>query len=1539
MVFMTNNNVNLTDYILERAYAKNDSFSKDEINSLLEGIRNQEVEILEIVLDLPTTNIKSNKLYLKYNGGDKTGNLFDIFLYINGEWEQLDGLNFSISDYYTQTQMDNLLQSKASSRELTNTKESLIVVRDNLSNLHANLTKFNEALIEFNEDDETLSEDLSLLKDNLENFLDRVNGLIDGVTELETQLGNEEEGTGLVGELRGTQSELRVLQEDLTGEEGLSNNLSTLRHDLDETTQSLHVVEEDITSLQEEDTRLTGELNNLGTALNGDGTDENKGLIRSLSETQTTVSELDSELITTKSTLTTTQGLVTATQEDVRNLQSKDLELEGQLDSLDVALNGDDSVNPPIKGLSSSLSETKGDLSDLRDELETTKGVLDTTNDTLSDTSAQLSDVKSELLGDDYPNTTGGLKKDLTDLSSSVGSLNTEITGLKTADAELQQGINGLSVELIGDESDPNDTGGLRGELSSINILLNGDENDEDDTGLRGQLITLQSQTGAMNVNLTKLTDGLFNTEGELKVTGDQIIIFSQELDEFIQDLGTLGESLSNFEGSLTEFKEQNKDIELNTFALDSSIVDLFAIIGSVRSDVTSLDNTINDEENGLVKHIGDVQDSLYGEGGNSDNYSNNSLLGQIDTVQGDITTINETTIPNVESSIQTVDGKVATAKGRIDTIVNTTIPSVQGQIETVDGRVDSVNEVIGNDGSNGESKTGLYANIDTVDSRVTSVDEKIGDNTKGLVKQINTARNDIDTANSNITRVEGKVDSTQEQLDESIESIQTVNNLLNGGIIEEIHPSNSYTEYTVDTSSLKGEFLLRLLANDDNNYRIRSLEYILDSSYTGEDPIVDFEFNEGLTYWNPSVDDNTKINVSNNCVLSLNNKDNLDNDGVSVSQLVDFTYIESITYEVKCTVNTDTRFYILVGDNGVLNHLTEFNSTLENFDEQLSILDDGLTDANNQITIVDGKVDTARRQLNESLEYINNVQKIVYGDNTYYYTCNEQEWSEYTIDTTELTGILYVKFLVYPINNILLKEVSVVSNGDFSQGLTNWNVTNNTNITVEDNICRLNSTEQVMILTHPNVDFSNVDSISFKVMADDEDPDTDMINGLFVYLGDEEENTGLLETLTNFTTRLNRTKEDLTDAVSRIHSVENTIGDENTGIIKQINDTTDEIDRVDGRIDGTVTYIGNAVTEINNTKIQVNNVKTSVYGKIDGSSNDYTSNSLYGNIDTVQSDISDVQDDITTIDGMIGTDTTPNTIKYNIKNAQEGITTANGYIEDLQDAVGNVDVVNDGSLQAQVEDINNDIASLNTGVSDLSSSNLENTKIIQDLLIEFFGEVFQIGVVENNPTDVDDYWEYRLLYCLATQKLYRPWENQNEGHPWIEINNVDFVANFTEQVMYYLNPYLKSTKNNYTSYVMKEAIRNDICNFDYVNGSCYIHEPVPEYNSTITRTVKLYLVKQSSSDRIGFGVKVTNYSEEYITVIGNGTSHNIHLNNGKGLLFAGLTTSSTNTVVLSTGFESEIKNHILYTNAEDTITFNPNNQNNLTSETVWNRL
>ena len=92
-------------------YTKSQTLTTTEINqAIAEGVGN--VDIFEVVQELPTTNIKGNKFYLTPNGENIEKNVYDINIYVNNNWETIDSLEFDISNYLTTSEVTILLNGK-----------------------------------------------------------------------------------------------------------------------------------------------------------------------------------------------------------------------------------------------------------------------------------------------------------------------------------------------------------------------------------------------------------------------------------------------------------------------------------------------------------------------------------------------------------------------------------------------------------------------------------------------------------------------------------------------------------------------------------------------------------------------------------------------------------------------------------------------------------------------------------------------------------------------------------------------------------------------------------------------------------------------------------------------------------------------------------------------------------------------------------------------------------------------------------------------------------------------------------------------------------------------------------------------------------------------------------------------------------------------------------------------------------------------------------------------------------------------------------
>lgn len=89
--FITNAVNNLTNY-----YLKSETYTKSEVQQLLSTISSLK---LEVVTNLPTTNISSNTIYLKPLDSAKENNIYEEYIYINGKWETIGTTAVDLTNY------------------------------------------------------------------------------------------------------------------------------------------------------------------------------------------------------------------------------------------------------------------------------------------------------------------------------------------------------------------------------------------------------------------------------------------------------------------------------------------------------------------------------------------------------------------------------------------------------------------------------------------------------------------------------------------------------------------------------------------------------------------------------------------------------------------------------------------------------------------------------------------------------------------------------------------------------------------------------------------------------------------------------------------------------------------------------------------------------------------------------------------------------------------------------------------------------------------------------------------------------------------------------------------------------------------------------------------------------------------------------------------------------------------------------------------------------------------------------------------------
>lgn len=87
-------------------YKKSETYTKQEVNDLVDTIPKFSIQV---VSELPTSNISETTIYLVPNDGTKDGNVYTEYIYSNNNWEVLGTQAIDMENYYTKSEVDNLL--------------------------------------------------------------------------------------------------------------------------------------------------------------------------------------------------------------------------------------------------------------------------------------------------------------------------------------------------------------------------------------------------------------------------------------------------------------------------------------------------------------------------------------------------------------------------------------------------------------------------------------------------------------------------------------------------------------------------------------------------------------------------------------------------------------------------------------------------------------------------------------------------------------------------------------------------------------------------------------------------------------------------------------------------------------------------------------------------------------------------------------------------------------------------------------------------------------------------------------------------------------------------------------------------------------------------------------------------------------------------------------------------------------------------------------------------------------------------------------
>ena len=103
--FIDNTVNNLTNY-----YTSSNTYTKTEVDNLIGTVSSLNIEVVQT---LPTQDISTSTIYLVPNSSQGTNNYYDEYIYVSNSWELIGSTQVDLSNYYTKTETDTLLSTKA----------------------------------------------------------------------------------------------------------------------------------------------------------------------------------------------------------------------------------------------------------------------------------------------------------------------------------------------------------------------------------------------------------------------------------------------------------------------------------------------------------------------------------------------------------------------------------------------------------------------------------------------------------------------------------------------------------------------------------------------------------------------------------------------------------------------------------------------------------------------------------------------------------------------------------------------------------------------------------------------------------------------------------------------------------------------------------------------------------------------------------------------------------------------------------------------------------------------------------------------------------------------------------------------------------------------------------------------------------------------------------------------------------------------------------------------------------------------------------
>lgn len=132
--FIDNTVANLVNY-----YTKTETYTKEEVNGLIGNISTIDIQIVEV---LPEADISTTTIYMVRRTSGKNKDIYDEYLYANGDWELIGNTQIDLSNYLTKTgdaSNTTAAFTAAGTRENIATGESLAVIFGKIAKYLADL--------------------------------------------------------------------------------------------------------------------------------------------------------------------------------------------------------------------------------------------------------------------------------------------------------------------------------------------------------------------------------------------------------------------------------------------------------------------------------------------------------------------------------------------------------------------------------------------------------------------------------------------------------------------------------------------------------------------------------------------------------------------------------------------------------------------------------------------------------------------------------------------------------------------------------------------------------------------------------------------------------------------------------------------------------------------------------------------------------------------------------------------------------------------------------------------------------------------------------------------------------------------------------------------------------------------------------------------------------------------------------------------------------------------------------------------------------